>query len=319
MKRIIFITAILLLLGAFAGLNALSRRHARAMMRYADGGPRTPKPEELSGGGKLRTLFKGVNLPRPYASVVPMNWGIEFKALRIGDESGPVLGAWYCPNKDGSPLAILFHGYGAEKSSLLPETRAFMALGFSVLLVDFRGSGDSSESYTSFGYHEADDVALAFRAASESLPHSQIILYGQSMGGAAILRAMHVHDVQPDGVIVEAVFDRMLNTVRNRFKAMGVPGFPNAELLVYWGGREVGFDGFAHNPEMYARSVNCPILFLHGEVDSRARVEEARRVYDAVGGRKSFVVFTGTGHESCVSSHPEEWAVAVKDFVAGLD
>ena len=56
----------------------------------------------------------------------------------------------------------------------------------------------------------------------DALPHSSVILYGQSMGGVAILRAVQQDGITPDGVIVEAMFDTMLNTVRHRFAAMGV-------------------------------------------------------------------------------------------------
>jgi hypothetical protein len=70
-------------------------------------------------------------------------------------------------------------------------------------------------------------------------------------------------------VILEAVFDTMLNTVRHRFHAMGIPAFPSAQLLVFWGGRQWGFDGFAHNPVQYAASLNCPSLFMHGANDPK--------------------------------------------------
>ena len=60
------------------------------------------------------------------------------------------------------------------------------------------------------------------------------------MGAVAILRAVQETGIKPDGVIVEAVFDTMLHAVRHRFEAMGVPAFPSAELLVFWGGVETG-------------------------------------------------------------------------------
>ena len=71
------------------------------------------------------------------------------------------MGAWYCPASPEKPLVILFHGYAAEKSSVLNEASVFLELGLSVLLVDFRGSANSSESYTTVGYDEAEDVAAA--------------------------------------------------------------------------------------------------------------------------------------------------------------
>jgi len=126
---------------------------------------------------------------------------------------------------------------------------------------------------------EAEDVAAAVRHAQEHLSYSKLILYGQSMGAAAVLRAVHNCGARPDAIIVEAVFDKMLNTVGHRFGAMGLPAFPGAQLLVFWGGIQAGFNGFAHNPVDYAAGVRCPILFLHGDDDPRARLEEARRVW----------------------------------------
>ena len=90
-------------------------------------------------------------------------------------------------------------------------------------LVDFRGSGESSESYTTIGFREANDVSAVMHYVQTAVAHSSVILFGQSMGAVAILRAVHEDGITPDAVIVEAVFDTMLNTVRHRFAAMGLP------------------------------------------------------------------------------------------------
>jgi pimeloyl-ACP methyl ester carboxylesterase len=107
----------------------------------------------------------------------------------------------------------------------------------------------------------------------------------------------------------------MLTTVRHRFEAMGVPSFPAAELLVFWGGRQFGFNGFGHNPVEYAASVRCPILFLHGASDSRAREAEARRVFAAVPGRKWFKGFPGIGHAATVVPYRGLWKQTVSQFL----
>jgi pimeloyl-ACP methyl ester carboxylesterase len=225
------------------------------------------------------------------------------------------LGCWYVDRGETTPLVILFHGYGAEKTCLIREAKVFLQLGMSVLLVDFRGSGESSESYTTVGFREADDVVAARRYARNDLHHPSVILYGKSMGAVAILRAVHAGGIQPDAVIVEAVFDTMLNTVRHRFRAMGVPSFPSAELLVFWGGVQTGFNAFGHNPVAYARDLACPALFMHGTDDPRARIEEGRRVYDAVPCIKQFKEFPSIGHDSYVSRYPGDWTETVKRFL----
>jgi len=111
----------------------------------------------------------------------------------------------------------------------------------------------------------------------------------------------------------------MLNTVRTRFKAMGAPSFPAAHLLVFWGGRQFGFDGFANNPVDFARSVRCPILFLHGREDPRARLKEGHRVFDAVPGPKRFEEFPGVAHEAAAEKIRDRWKSAVEQWLPEVE
>jgi pimeloyl-ACP methyl ester carboxylesterase len=318
LKRWLVFLALAVVLGIVA-LNLLAYRHAYAMMHFTTGKPRTKEPEKLTLGEKAKVLLRGVRIPRPRTIASPIDLAPGTTSLLLKCTNGIKLGAWYCAGSTESPLVILFHGYSSEKSGTLPEAMAFLKLGLSVLLVDFRGSGDSSESYTTVGFDEAQDVAAATRYALAHLPHRRLVLYGQSMGAAAILRAVNSCGVQPDAIIVEAVFDKMLNTVRHRFEAMGVPSFPSAELLVFWGGHQAGFNGFAHNPLQYATSVTCPILFLHGTADPRAHIEEARRVFAAVSAPKRFKEFPAVGHEASVVRYPAEWNETVRQFLAEVE
>lgn len=305
----------LLVVAGFAGLNALAFNHAQTMLHFSDGGPRTTTPEQHGFLATVKVVLAGMNIPRPGSHRRPSDLAADCRALPVPGTSGITLASWYCNRGGETPLVILFHGYSAEKTSLLGEAKAFLDLGTSVMLVDFRGSGESSESYTTLGVREAEDVAAAVRYARRRLSHSSVVVFGRSMGAAAILRAIHAHDIQPDGVILEAVFDTLLNAVRHRFRTMRVPAFPSAELLVFWGGWQWGFDGFAHNPSAYAASVHCPTLLMHGERDPRVSLADARRVFDAIAGTKEFVTFERSGHESYLSNHASQWRNAVERFI----
>jgi len=297
-------------------LNILVYNHAHAMMHFTAQGIRTNKAEGLAGWAKLKVLLLGVNMPRPAATLPTSALDPECHSMTITNATDGVnLAGWYCNRGAATPLVILFHGYGSQKTALIPEAKAFLQLGASVLLIDFRGSGDSSEAYTTIGMREADDVAAVVRYAQQHLNHLRVILFGQSMGAVAILRAIDQCRISPDAVIAEAVFDTMLNTVRNRFHEMRVPSFPSAELLVFWGGRQWGFNGFEHNPVKYAKAVQCPALFMHGADDTRATLTEGRRVFDAVNCYKEFKVFDRTGHESYISTHSEKWRTTVEEFI----
>jgi pimeloyl-ACP methyl ester carboxylesterase len=124
--------------------------------------------------------------------------------------------------------------------------------------------------------------------------------------------------VKPDAILLECPFDRLLTTVENRFGLMGLPAFPFARLLVFWGGVQGGFNGFAHNPVEYARSVQCPAFVLAGERDPRARLQDTRAVFDALSEPRTFKVFTNLAHQSFLEGQPEEWKKAVSEFLTGL-
>jgi len=314
-KRILLFI-LLLSIVSLAGLNVIAYMQAKSMMQYSSRGSRTRNPEDLSLLQKAKVIVTGVNIPRPMSGITPAEFGLSYDTLTIPGLDGKIrLGAWYCPGDADSVLIVLFHGYAADKSVMLDEATGLIQLGYSILLVDFRGSGGSSESYTTLGHDEAEDVAAAMHYAENILPHSRIVLYGQSMGAAAVLRAVDKRGLKPDGIIIETVFDRLLTTVKRRFRAMGVPPFPSAELMLLWGGWQAGFDAFEHNPADYAKSVSCPILFLHGTHDQRARVEDARRVFETVQSQKLFKAFPGVGHEGIVARHPREWTETIALFL----
>src|SRR4051794_23092534 len=192
-------------------LNLLAYLHARSFTHYATA-TATARPPSLTGWKKLGVLVTGVTLPRPENYTTPAAVGLAFTTRTI-PLAGGALEAWHIAADSPRGLAILFHGRGGCKSGVLNETAAFHELGYDTLLVDFRGGGGSSGSECTLGVREGEDVAAAVAFARERWPGRRVVLYGQSMGSAAILRAIPHHNVVPDVVILECPFDRLLTTV----------------------------------------------------------------------------------------------------------
>jgi alpha-beta hydrolase superfamily lysophospholipase len=308
--------AALVLLIAFALLNLLAYLHARSMLTYSAEAARTPPPQSLSVCQKLKVLVCGVTIPRPENTRTPHELGLASETLHVAADGDAKLECWLLAPPNPRGTVLLFHGYAACRSSLLDEARAFYEMGFRAILVDFRGGGGSDGCGTTLGYHEAEDVAAMVRHVRATGRPGPLILYGQSMGGAAVLRSIAALDVRPDAVIVESVFGRMLGAVRNRFALMGLPAFPAAELIVFWGGMQVGFSGFEHNPAEYARACTCPALVLHGLEDRHATPEESAAIHEHLAGHKTLVSFPGVGHTSLHRAAPETWRAAVESFLA---
>jgi alpha-beta hydrolase superfamily lysophospholipase len=299
-----------------AGVNFIAYMQARAMTHFVEGGDRTRPPESLGFLRRIEIILVGVRVPRPTDDANPSDVGLPFETFRFGGQGGDDCEAWFIRAKNSKGLCIAFHSYAASKSSLLQPATAFHDLGYDVLLVDFRGSGGSRGNDTTIGYREAEDAAAAVDFASHKWPRESEILYGQSMGGAAILRAVGELHVQPSAVIIESTFDRMLSTVENRFHAMGLPAFPLARLLVFWGGEQFGYSAFNLNPADYATQVHCPVLMMQGSLDRRVTDAQARNLFDHLAGPKQFELFDNAGHCAFLEMAPDRWNKTVAGFLA---
>jgi uncharacterized protein len=306
---------IAVLLGASIGINVVAFMQVWAMIHFAESGERTARPEQLDVLDKLTVILSGVVIPRPQNRSTPSDVGLAYETHRFRSASGSSLEAWYVPVKSTLPIVALFHGYGASKSSLLSAGRTFHGLGYPTVLVDFFGSGGSSGSGTTIGVKEASDVVATVDYVRRTWPNRKLVLYGISMGGAAVIRAIGTEKINPDAVIVEATFDSLLNAGKSRFRAMGLPASPFAELLIFWGSMQTGSNLFLHNPADYARSVNCPALILHGEKDERATLDQARAIAGAMGQNTRLVFFAGVPHTPIVEARPVDWTREVRDFM----
>ena len=133
------------------------------------------------------------------------------------------------------------------------------------------------------------------------------------------MTALSVHELDVTAAIVESIYDNTLNAIRNRFGSMGLPSFPSAELLGFWGGAQLGAPIWVHNPRDYATDIEIPVLMLHGIDDPRATLEQAQRVYSALAGRKRFVEFPVAGHLALWDREPSIWNEEIARFLDSIE
>jgi alpha-beta hydrolase superfamily lysophospholipase len=297
-------------------LNVLAYRHAYALTHFSRDGVRTGRPETLSVSEKLRVLVRGPIVPRPRNRRTPLDLGLGYERhVFVGARGLPIEG-WYIPRPRSRAVIVMFHGHADSKDSQLKAASVFAEMGYSAFPVDFHGSGGSGGSDTSIGFHEATDVASAYEYARHLPGETAVVLYGGSMGAAAILKAVADRHLEPAAIILECPFDSLVKTVRHRFETMGLPSFPAAELLVLWGGWQQGFNGFRLNPADDARAVTSPVLLMNGDSDPWVTLEEAQRTFDHLQGAKRFKVFRGLRHQSFLNARPAEWKQSVSSFLA---
>ncbi len=137
--------------------------------------------------------------PTRTIDVVKYNPGIynlNYKDITIharGD--GLDIAAWYIPSAENQRAVILVHGYNNSRTNgFLDEFVAFgsqlQRAGFSVMMIDLRGHGESADARFTFGVIERRDVlgAVDWLEGQGYLP-GKIGVLGYSLGAGSIIGA----------------------------------------------------------------------------------------------------------------------------------
>lgn len=290
-------------LGVFLGLNILSYAGAYVLTHF-------------SAPGLLR-----VGPSRPTNAKLPSDVGLKYTTQRIAINQNEWLETWFISAQTSVSrgTVLLFPGNAGSKSKqLIAPAQIFHDLGYDTLLVDFRGVGGSSGNTTTLGVREAKDVALAVNDAQRANLKRPYILYGVSMGSAAILKAVAEKAVNPDAIILELPYARLLDAVRSRVRIFKIPTFPIAELVIFWGGIQHGINGFTHNPVTYASQVKYPTLVFHGKLDKWTTANEIHQIIQNLRGSKQLVIFPKAGHDLLVTHDKKLWQKNVTQFLNAI-
>ena len=190
---------------------------------------------------------------------------------------GTLLITWYAPAAPGKPTLLYFHGNAGNLASRAERIRRFVARGYGVLMLSYRGYGGSGGSPS-----EAANVAdggLAYEALrNDGVPASDIVVYGESLGSGVAVQVAANHEV--GGLVLDAPYTSIVDVA-----ALSYPWLPVRPFM---------FDRYEtvnHLPD-----VTAPLLVLHGEEDRVIPVSMGRAVYDAALAPKEIATFPRAGH-----------------------
>ena len=125
------------------------------------------------------------NMGREIAAT-PARVGLPYEDVSIRTEDGETLHAWWVPARERARRGAALSRQRRQHLAPHSTTRACSdRLGYSTLLVDYRGYGQSTGTPSEEGtYRDADgELALAHRQRTASRERD-IVLFGESLGGA---------------------------------------------------------------------------------------------------------------------------------------
>ncbi|WP_425214947.1 alpha/beta hydrolase [Tumidithrix helvetica] len=182
-----------------------------------------------------------------------------------------------------SPKTILYlHGTGGNISHNLARIEGLRQLGFSVLAIDYRGYGQSQGNFPSeFQLYQDSQVAWDYLTQVRAVPPQQIIMYGESLGGAI---ALDLAIKKPDagGLILQSTFTSMADVVKQPTWAKVIP----IDLLL-----DQRFDSVEK-----MRSLKLPVLLIHGLKDSGIPANMSQKLYELAPTRKQLFLVPNAEH-----------------------
>ena len=265
-----------------------------------------------TGYDKLKDILFGINVAKK-ASTSPT--GTTFETVYLNTKDSIKLQGWYSKSTGTSKgTVLLFHGHGSRKSAILAESDEFIKLGYNTFLLDFRAHGNSEGNVTTIGYYEGEDVKLAYDYI-KGKGEKHIILWGISMGAAAITKSIYDFNLQPEKIILEMPYGSILMAAEGRIKMMHLPAEPLATFITFWGGVEHGFWAFNMQPSKFAEKIKCPVLLQWGLKDPRVTRGEIDEIYANITAPKKLVIYNTAAHESLCEKETEKWTTEVNKFL----
>jgi uncharacterized protein len=295
----------------FILINFISALNAYKFTHFYNPGEVVITPEKQKRSwDHIKDIFFGKNYIKKKNVPLPDS----FSTIVLTTKDSIQLEGWYRQGKNAVGSVALFHGYGENKTDILKEANGFLNMGYNVLLLDFRAHGNSGGNTCTIGYREAEDVKLSYDFL-KSKGEKNIVLWGISMGAAAVSHAVDEYNLRPSKVILEMPFATMENAVEGQVRLMNLPDEPLSTFLTFWGGTEHGFWAFKVNPDKYVKAIHCPVLMQVGLNDVRVTLKERKEVFENLNQPKQLVIYNNSGHESLCKKEPLKWLSSVLAFL----
>ena len=221
---------------------------------------------------------------------------IDFRSAQAAEDVR-LHGLWLPQADPRAPMLLYLHGAGWEVRSSSPRLRRWHELGFTVLAIDYRGFGQSSEALPSETL-VAEDAQAAWAWMARQRPGAQRFVFGHSLGAAiAVALAADVGDEA--GLIVEGSFPSILD-VWGTWKWGWVPVGPFLTQR---------FDAASRIAQ-----IGSPVLVVHGSNDNLVPPELGRRLYEKAASPKRFELVEGGSHHNTNSIGQAQYRQALREL-----
>ena len=226
----------------------------------------------------------------------PAARGVPYDEVVIATSDGQKLSAWWVPADKARGTVLLFHGNAGNISHRIDYALMFRRLGYSTLLVDYRGYGRSTGTPTEEGTYIDADAAWRWLTTTQRVRERDVVLFGESLGGGVASWLAARHEVR--ALILASTFTSAVDL--------------GSELYPFLPVRFVS--RIRYDTLRRLRDVRAPVLVIHSPDDDIVPFRHGRRLFDAARDPKAMLEVAG-GHNDGFVFVREEWVAKLAEFL----
>lgn len=249
-------------------------------------------------------LFQGKmvflsNLPGRALVASPGDVGLDYEDVALTTRDNERLHGWYVPAADSRGVLLFFHGNAGNISHRLDSIKIFHELALDILIIDYRGYGQSTGKTSEQGTYLDAQAAWDYLINTRGIPANRIIVFGRSLGGA-IGAWLGVQNT-PAAVVIESSFSSGVDMARRLYPFLPVRLITRLQYPVV----------------DYASRLNCPVLVVHSRYDEIIPFTMGQAIYAAVKQHKKFLELRGDHNNGFLISQ-REYVAGLKDFTQAI-
>jgi len=238
---------------------------------------------------------------------------LDVEIVKIPRINSTPIAGWYITGDRNSAGILLLHGIRSNRKQMVERARFLNNSGYSVLLIDMQGHGETAGKHITFGYRESIDVHRALEYLRSRISDRPIGVIGVSLGGAATL--LGTTPVEANAVVLESVYSSIEQAVQNRLEIrFGEFGRLFAPLLLWQIKPRLDISLESLSPVAAIPKLASPVLIISGTEDKRTSPKESKELFSNALKPKSLWMVEGAKHQDLHLFNPDQYENRILQF-----